>query len=91
MEKAKRVEAETKLNDIVAELTAKAPELREMEDMHDLALEENERLEIKLSETLMETESLRREVNEMREEHRRENARVTRCVLKRQICLANSR
>ena len=70
MEKAKRVEAETKLNDIVAELTAKAPELREMENMHDLALEENERLEIKLSETLMETESLRREVNEMREEHR---------------------
>ena len=40
VEKAKRVEAETKLNDIVAELTAKAPELREMENMHDLALEE---------------------------------------------------
>jgi hypothetical protein len=41
-----------------------------MENMHDLALEENERLEIKLAESLMATESLRREVNEMREEHR---------------------
>ncbi|CAL6429708.1 predicted protein [Bathycoccus prasinos] len=70
VERAKRLDAESKLNDIVAELTAKAPELREMENMHDLALEENERLEIKLAESLMATESLRREVNEMREEHR---------------------
>ena len=92
IEKAKRVDVETKLNDIVAELTAKAPELREMEDMHDMALDENERLEIKLSETVLETESLRREVNEMAEEHKsyeRENhlLRSQAADLSRQLTL----